>query len=179
MFDYKTNFDKFCKVNKLKLTLSFDMPEGYETAKGMFDVEEKIVYINREMLKDSPDFEQAFYLFHELRHAVQYICPKEFDDFIIKSLPYVIMFDGTCYKLVDGDYLECKLSGDKEYFLQLYKGQPYEIDANNFAYEQVGRIFGNSHQLQALYDFYMPSKSISSAEYEEIYRLIDKEMGLL
>ena len=177
MFDYKTNFDEFCKVNKLKLTLSFDMPEGYETANGMFDVEEKIVYINREMLKDSPDFEQAFYLFHELRHAVQYICHKEFDDCIIKSLQYVIMFDGTCYKLVDGKYLECKLRGDDARFLQLYKGQPYEVDANNFAYEQVKEIFGKLSELRDLYEFFMPSISLSPAEYDEIYELIDKELA--
>ena len=178
MFDYKNYFDKFCRDNQLKLSLSYDMPKGYETANGMFDVATKILYVNREMLKDFSDFEQCFFLFHELRHGIQYLCPSQFDDKIIKSLQYVIMFDGTCYKLVDGEYLECILQGDEEYFSRLYKGQPYEVDANKFAYEQVKGMYGFSRELQELYDFWMPTEDVDWSEYEELYSLIDKKLGI-
>ena len=65
MFEYKLHFIKFCTENNLKLQLSFDMPQGYETANGTFDVETKTVYINAEYLREAPDYEQAFFLqFH-------------------------------------------------------------------------------------------------------------------
>ena len=50
MFDYNRHFDKYCFENNLELKLSFDMPPGYETANGTFDVETKTVYINAEYL---------------------------------------------------------------------------------------------------------------------------------
>ena len=155
MFDYKRQFDAYCKENGLALRLSFDMPPGYETANGTFDFETKTVYINAEYLSEVPDYEKAFYLFHELRHASQYLFPEQFSDEITESLPYTIMYDGTCYKLVDGKYLECKLDGSEECFSNLYISQPYEVDANTFAYEQVKKICGNSDGLRELYEFWI------------------------
>ena len=90
MFDYQRYFDTCCKENGLELNLCFDMPEGYENANGMFDDGQRTVYINRKGLEDRPDFEKAFYLFHELRHAAQYLFPDRFPELIRKSLQYVI-----------------------------------------------------------------------------------------
>jgi len=179
MFDDKTNFDKFCKDNKLDLILSFDMPVGYETANGMFDIAKKTVFINKKMLSDFPEIEQCFCFFHELRHALQYLKPELFDDHIVNSLSYVIMYDGTCYKVVDGEYFECKLDGDSDYFLRLYKGQPYEVDANMFAFDKTKELFGLSEELKELCTFYLPDVALGEAEYEKIYRLIDKKINLM
>ena len=173
MFDYKKHFDIFCKENCLELYLSFDMLPGYETANGTFDFETKTVYVNAACLSETPDEEQAFFFFHEMRHALQYLCPELFSDAIIRSLPYTIMFDGTCYKLVDGKYLECKLDGGEELFTDVYLGQPYEVDANKYAYKRVKMIFGDSEGLQKLYDFWMPKKPLSDEAYAVYYDLID------
>ena len=76
MFDYEKHFNQYRANNKLDLELSFNMPEGYKTANGTFDIESKTVFINAELLKEMPDYEKAFYLFHELRHSSQYLCQK-------------------------------------------------------------------------------------------------------
>ena len=173
MFDYKQHFDKYCVENDLELHLSFEMPSGYEVANGTFDVETKTVYINAELLSETPDYEQAFFFYHELRHAMQYLSPEKFSDTIIRSLQYTIMFDGTCHKLVEGKYLECKLDGGEELFTDVYLGQPYEVDANKYAYESVRRIFGDSEGLQKLYDFWTPKKLLPDEAYAAYYNLID------
>ena len=176
MFDYKKHFDIFCKENCLELYLSFDMPAGYETANGTFDFETKTVYVNAACLSETPDEEQAFFFFHEMRHALQYLCPELFSDAIIRSLPYTIMFDGTCYKLVDGRYLECKLDGVEGYFTDLYLGQPYELDANNYAYEQVKELFGETEDLRRLYDFWTPHQTVSGNVYDAVFSMIDEKI---
>lgn len=176
MFDYKSYFEKYCKDNDLNLALSFDMPAGYETANGTFDVELRTVFINVACLREAPDYEKAFFLFHELRHAAQYLCPSHFSDAIAKSLPYVIMYDGTCYKVVDGNYLECKLDGGEEKFTELYLGQPYEVDANTYAYERAKELYGDSKDLRELFDFWMPHQPIPEEEYDAIFAMIDEKI---
>ena len=165
MFDYQKHFDAFCKGDGLKLCLSFDMPPGYEAANGTFDFETETVYINAECLSGSPDYEQAFFFFHELRHALQYLRPERFSSAIIRSLPYTIMFDGVCYKLVDGKYLECKLDGGDEYFTDIYLGQPYKVDANNYAYEQAKTLYGDSEELRKLFEFWKPRDIVPNEVY--------------
>ena len=54
------------------------MPKGYETANGTFDPTVNTLFINKEMLQSQPEYEQMFYLFHELRHALQYLHPESF-----------------------------------------------------------------------------------------------------
>ena len=144
IFDYKHFFDDYCKERSLDLHLSFDMPSDYETACGTFDPASKTVFINAEHLNAKPDYEKAFFLFHELRHASQYLCPEHFGSEIHRSLQYVIGYDGTCYKLVNGHYISCKLDGNEDYFTNLYLGQPHEVDANTFAYKQVKQLYGDS-----------------------------------
>lgn len=174
MFDYKTYVDKYCIDYHLDLNLSFDMPSGYETANGTFDVETKTVFINEKYLSDAPDYKKAYYLFHELRHASQYLCSECFSDIIKRSLQYVIMYDGTCYKIIDGKYYECRLDGEEDYFTKLYLGQPYEVDANTFAYESVKEIYGDSNELKKLYRFWIPEQSVPDKDYDSIYSQIDE-----
>lgn len=118
-----------------------------------------------------------FYLFHELRHALQYLHPERFDGLISRSRLYVIQYDGTCYKLVDGKWKECKLEGSIEFLTELYLGQPHERDANDFAYERVKALLGASPELQELLAFWTPKKPISDQVYEELYRQIDDMIG--
>lgn len=174
MFVYKDYFDAYCKSHGLNLHLSFDMPSGYETANGTFDVIRKTVFLNEKQLRQSPDYEKAFFLFHELRHALQYLCPHQFSDSIRRSLSYIIMYDGSCYKLVHEHYLSCKLDGSEEYFTNLYLGQPHEVDANTFAYEQVQKLYGDSEALQKLFHFWIPRQFISDETYNTVFSLIDK-----
>ena len=178
MFDYERYFNQYRDENKLELNLSFVMPEGYETACGTFDAELKTVFINAEYLKKAPDYEKAFTLFHELRHASQYLYPELFSSAIIRSLPYVIMYNGVCYKLIDGKYYACKLEGEEAYFSDIYLGQPYEIDANQFAFEQVKKICGDSESLRKLYEFRMPSQIVPDEVYDSIYTLIDEKIQM-
>ena len=178
MFDYRSHFNQYCKDNDLDLVLTFDMPSGYETANGTFDVESRTVFINAEYLNEAPDYEKAFYFFHELRHALQYLCPERFSDGINRSIQYVIMYDGTCCKLINGKSFECKLEGGEEYFTNIYIGQPYEVDANTFAYEQVKKIYGDSEELRKLFEFWIPRRPVSDELYNSIYAMIDDKIQL-
>ena len=67
------------------------MPPGYETAFGTFDVVAKTLFLNQDMLQEAPVFEALFYLYHELRHALQYLRPELFDRVIQDSRFYVIL----------------------------------------------------------------------------------------
>lgn len=78
-------------------------------------------------------------MYHELRHAMQYLKPERFDETIQESRFYVVLYNGTCFKLVDHDWKECVLDGEEEYFTAAYLSLPYEMDANTFAYERVKR----------------------------------------
>ena len=55
MFDYERYFNQYHDDNQLDLMLSFNMPAGYETANGTFDVESKTVFIHADYLKEAPD----------------------------------------------------------------------------------------------------------------------------
>ena len=176
MFDYEKYFKQYCNDNKLDLKLSFKMPAKYETANGTFDVESKTVFINADYLKEAPDYEKVFYLFHELRHSSQYLCPELFSSAINRSIQYVIMYDGTCYKIINGKYHECKLDGSEEYYTNLYLGQPYEVDANTYAYEQVRIICGDSEDLLKLIKLWMPNQPVSDDIYDSVYALIDEKI---
>ena len=175
MFDYQEIFDEYCRENGLALHLCFEMPEGFEGADGMFDHDSQTVYINTGFPEGTPDFVRAFFLFHELRHAAQYLCPERFSELIRRSLGYVIQYDGTCYKLVNGEYIECKLEGGEEAFTDLYMGQPHEMDANRFAYEQVKKLYGDSEKLREMYEERKPKEAIAEEKYVEVYGMIDEK----
>lgn len=176
MFDYEYLFDAYCSKEGLDVCLSFNMPSGYEDANGTFDITTKTVFINKTRLSDFHDYEKLFYLFHELRHAEQYLTPNKFDSVIRKSLQYVIMFDGTCYKLIDGTYHQCKLDGEENYLVNLYLGQPYEVDANTFAYEYVKSFYGDLEPLKKLYESWIPHHPIPNEVYDSVFSLIDTKL---
>ena len=174
MFQYKKYFDEYCEENKLSLSLSYTMPCGYETAYGTFDLNLQTIFINKNLLKDKEEYEQAFYLFHELRHALQYINPKSFNNIINKRLSYIIMYDGTSYKQVGDKYYKYKINGDEEFLKNLYSSQPYEMDANEYAYKKVSEVMGFSKDLEQLFHSWMPKRRISNETYRLIYTEIDK-----
>ncbi len=167
---------KFCRENSIAVKLSYDMPTGYETAYGTYDVTVNTLFINIAMLQNAPRYEILFYLFHELRHAVQHLCPMLFDAQIKESVIYVILYNGTCYKLVGNAWQECRLDGDTDYFARAYKNLPYEMDANTFAYERVKQICGDSAQLQELLAFWIPKDSFDYEEYRKLFRRIDAKL---
>lgn len=179
MSEYKKYFEAYCREHDLELRLSFEMPIGYETANGTFDVSSRTVFINAEKLNKEPEYSKLFYLFHELRHASQYLERERFNETIKRSIQYIMMFDGTCYKLAGNRYLKCRLKGDEEYFNNLYLGQPHEVDANRFAYEQARKICGNSVGLKKLVDFWMPRQMILNDVYDKVFALIDEKTKMM
>ena len=88
------------------------------------------------------------------------------------------MYDGTCYKIVNRKYSECKLEGGEDYFTNIYLGQPYEVDANEYAYEQAKKIYGDSDDLRKLYEFWIPSQPVSDNVYALVYDLIDEKIRM-
>ncbi len=166
----------FCRENSIALTLSYDMPAGYETAYGTYDVTVNTLFLNIAILQNAPRYEVLFYLFHELRHAMQYLCPMLFNEQIKESMAYVILYNGTCYKLVGNVWQECVLDGNEDYFTRAYMSLPYEIDANTFAHEMVKQICGDSAQLQELLAFWIPKESFAYEEHRKLFRRIDKEI---
>ena len=124
----------FCQENNISVNLSHDMPAGYETAYGTYDVTINTLFLNLDILQNVPEFEVLFYLYHELRHAMQYLRPEFFDTKIQESRFYVVLYNGTCFKLMEKDLQECTLEGDEDYFNGAYMNLPYELDANAFAY---------------------------------------------
>ena len=62
---------EFCKENGIAVTMSREMPAGYENAYGTYDVAVNTLFLNPAMLRDAPEYEKLYYLYHELRHAVQ------------------------------------------------------------------------------------------------------------
>jgi len=175
MIDAARIVNDYCLENNLSLGISFNMPSGYESANGMYDDETKTIYIN--LNNNLPEYEQAFYLYHELRHALQYNQSEHFSDELIMSLRYVIMYDGTCYKNINGSYLKRKINGESNYLLDLYKGQLYEVDANNFAYEMAKKVYGDIPELKELYNLFRPTRYVSFNEYKQIYALIDVKLN--
>jgi len=179
MIDFEMYFCIYCSENGLDIKLSFDMPEGYETAYGTFDQAVDTLYINAKLIQSLSDHEQLFYLYHELRHASQHLHPVQFSELINISKNYVIMFNGVCCKLVNNNWKKCKLEGSTEHFSEIYLGQPYEIDANKFAYEQVKGLLGDLRELRELYLFWLPKQPVDDAVYMDLYHMIDRSLHML
>lgn len=175
--DYHHIVSEFCRKNNLSIRFSTDMPDGYETANGTFDISKNTLFFNASMLADAPEYERLFYLYHELRHALQYTHPERFPAIIQQSLPYVLMYDGTCCKMVQDDWKECRIQGSETYLSDAYLGQPYEVDANNYAYKKVKDLYGSSAELEKLYSFWMPNTLLSDADYIRIYSEIDEKVA--
>ncbi len=153
------------------------MPIGYDTAYGTYDVTVNTLFFNTNILHNAPEYEVMFYLFHELRHAVQYLLPMLFDKKVKESMAYVILYNGVCFKYVDNEWHKCVFNdANEEYFTRAYMSLPYEIDANLFAYEKAKEICGDSVELQELLDSWIPKDRLDYSEYEKLFRCIDAEI---
>lgn len=166
----------FCEENRISVHLSHDMPAGYDTAYGTYDVTINTLFLNTKMLHDAPDYEVYFYLFHELRHAMQYLRPELFDKQIQESRFYVILYNGTCFKLEGNKWRKVIQEGTEEFFVSSYMNLPYELDANTFAYEKVKEMCGDTDQLQELYRFWMPKEKMNIEELRMLFSRIDSEI---
>ena len=82
--DTQKLFDDFCRQNRLEVTLLFEMPDGYETAYGTYDVTSNTLFFNLPMFDNEPEYEVLFYFFHELRHAQQYLHPQQFEQAVVE-----------------------------------------------------------------------------------------------
>lgn len=167
---------EFCTETGISISLSHDMPAGYETAYGTYDVTINTLFLNAQLLRDAPEYEVLFYLFHELRHAMQYLRPESFDPQIQESRFYVVLYNGVCYKLVDNAWQEVVMEGAEDYFTRAYMSLPYELDANIFAYEKVKVICGDTVQLRELYSFWVPTAQMQYPELGTLFSQIDAEV---
>ena len=57
----------FCRDHSLDVKLSSEMPAGYETAFGTYDVTVNTLFLNEKLLERAPQWEVLYYLYHELR----------------------------------------------------------------------------------------------------------------
>lgn len=167
---------EFCTETGISISLSHDMPAGYDTAYGTYDVTINTLFLNSQLLHDAPEYEVLFYLFHELRHAMQYLHPELFDPTIRESRFYVVLYNGVCYKLVGSVWQEVMLKGSEDYFTRAYMSLPYELDANTFAYERTKEICGDTAQLRELYAFWVPTAQMQYPELRTLFRQIDAEV---
>ena len=166
----------FCRENGITVNLSCDMPAGYETAFGTYDVTINTLFLNIAVLRDAPEYEVLFYLFHELRHAVQYLRPELFDPQIQESRFYVVLYNGICFKLEGNAWQEVALEGVEDYFTVAYLSLPYELDANAFAYEKVKSMCGDSPELRALYNSWLPAEKWNYEDLRKLLCLIDQRL---
>ena len=173
MIDIEIIVKNYSRENGISVKLSYDMPIGYETAYGTYDVTINTLFLNVGLLYNAPRYEVLFYLFHELRHAMQYLCPSLFSEQIQRSRFYVVLYNGVCYKLINNEWRECILEGSEEYFTRVYMSLPYEIDANTFAYEKTKEICGDTAELQELYSYWIPKDRFDYEEHKKVFCLID------
>ena len=177
-FDVEKLFYSFIIENDLDIQLSYVMPSGYEDAFGTFDITVKTLFLNKDLLEKEAEFKVLFYFYHELRHALQYIHPQKFPKPIRESINYVILYNGICFKLVDGEWKNCRLVGNEEYFTLVYENLPYELDANLYARDTVKALLPNyTSDIELLYCSWLPKKSISKEEFASIFHKIDSSIN--
>lgn len=176
MHDIERLVSDFCAEHALEVRVSYHMPEGYEAAFGSYDVTVNTLYLNLALLKSAPQWEMLYYVCHELRHALQYLKPEQFDKTIQESRFYVVLYNGTCFKLVNHDWKECVLKGKEDDFTAAYLSLPHEMDANAFAYEQVKALCGDSPELLRLYRRWMPERAWDYEELKTLFQSIDAKL---
>jgi len=167
-------FDNFIQEHNLDIALSFDMPEGYETAFGTYDPCKKTLFVNKSLFEGN-NILFIFTLFHELWHAKQYTTPQEFDKDIIDSLKYVVLYNGICYKLINNAWQ--KVQPTKYYdWENVYKSLPYELNANIHAYF-LAREYLPSNAMDTLNSILAktkPTSYISPSTLKEVFEEIDR-----
>ena len=60
MIDFKGYIDTFCEENNLAVSISYEMPAGYETAYGTYDVTINTIFINRALNQNAPEYEALY-----------------------------------------------------------------------------------------------------------------------
>ncbi len=159
-----------CRAYALDVTLSADMPAGYETAYGTYVPETKTLHLNQAALTDASPSNALFYLYHELRHAEQYQHPERFSETLRQSLPYIILYNGQCFRQTAQGWRSCQLPGDEAFFTRAYLSLPYELDANEYAcrlLEQEGLDAGELRQ------FWLPASPLPESEFIRLFQQID------
>ena len=59
--EWSTLVESICAERGLSVVLSWDMPQGYETANGTFDPVAKTLFLNPAVLQSAPEYEAMFY----------------------------------------------------------------------------------------------------------------------
>lgn len=173
MIDYQAIVDEHCRQHGLTLSLSTDMPEGYETAFGTYVPDTRTLHINAALLQGAPRPDALFSLYHELRHAEQYQHPERFSAIIQQSLPYVLLYNGQCFKQTSNGWVSCQLEGDTAWFTRAYLSLPYELDANEYGCTLLERD-GLDEAAQSLRRFWIPSHPLSQEDYIALFQQIDQ-----
>lgn len=173
MIDFERLIASHCAAHGLTVSLSRQMPSGYETAFGTYVPETATLHLNAALLQCSPCPEALFYLYHELRHAEQYQHPERFSDLIVKSLPYVILYNGTCFRQVPGGWQHCQFHGENNYFTQAYLSLPYELDANEYACQQIEADASCASAAEKLRHLWIPRQALSPEELTRLFQRID------
>ncbi len=171
MIDHQALIDAHCRQHGLTLTLSTDMPAGYETAFGTYVPETRTLHINAALLQGAPRADALFCLYHELRHAEQYQHPERFNEIIQHSLPYVLLYNGRCFKQTAAGWASCQLEGDEAWFTRAYLSLPYELDANEYACRQLERKGLDAADLRS---FWIPAQPLPEAEFVRLFQQIDE-----
>lgn len=177
-YDIEGLFADFVREHGLDVRLSHKLPTGYEDAFGTFDPITKTLFLDGAFLAEAADYEALYYLFHELRHAVQYQRPDLVDEDVRRSARYAIGYDGTCCRLDGERWSKCKLEGDQAYFTAAYQSQPHELDANRFALERVSALLPERADMaEGLSELWLPEEPMDPAELETLYRRIDEAIA--
>lgn len=173
-------FDEINHKYDLNVVLETVMPIGYESANGITNISQNKIFINLKGNKKDNSIMPLFSLLHEIRHVIQYRYNEQFSPLLVRSLQYVIMYDGHAYKLVDNQWLECILQEEQDYCKELYLLSPNEIDANKYAYNYLLNIIPEwKEKLDAILNFWSPkylyiAEEDVEFELKRIYDYIDK-----
>ena len=169
-------YEDFVEREGLNISLNFIMPKGYENAFGTFDVCKNTLFLNQNLMTEGKKVRMLFTLYHELYHAKQYLHREKFDEKVKKSIDYVVLYDGSAFKLCEGEWKEGRLINCEFEFVEVYKNLPYEIQANEFAYDKVKQMVSqkDKSELERIYIQSKPTIEIPYEKMQKIFEQIDK-----
>ncbi len=175
----REHFAFVCERCDVSAKLSFEMPEDFATAQGLYDAASKTLFLNAELWPLLAATDPLFLLLHELRHLLQAKYPDAFNEAIRLNAVYVLQYDGTAYKLEDGEYRAVKLDGDPKDFLQLYLASPAERDANLFAHRILKAAGGGADVDRRLAMFSPEEHFFAEGEAEKAFVRAVREIDRL
>ena len=165
---------------QLACELVWGMKPGFEEAYASYDPQTRNVHLNP-CLEEASQVELSYYLVHELRHAYQYQHRDALGSLLDRSLSYVLQYDGTCFRQLDGAWKEVRLSGGTAWWTDLYTNQPHEVDANSAAYDVLCNLVDEHEkaELESLRALWLPRHEVIQAEQMhsallDAYRAIDR-----